>query len=176
VCDGTTLKLYYKNIETNGAAGYTLVAQTNLTTSGSPDLRLTAGAGSGSDWTRGTWSVGRGLYAGGHVDRAYGFIDEVRISGRALTPEQFLSTPLVIIATNPPLLTGLTKLGNGSFQFNFTNLEGANFTIFASTNVALPFNQWSNLGAPVESPAGTFQFTDPQATNKPTRFYRVSSP
>ncbi|MSU59040.1 MAG: DUF5011 domain-containing protein, partial [Pedosphaera sp.] len=82
----------------------------------------------------------------------------------------------VIIATNAPVLTDLTKLGNGSFQFSFTNLPGASFTVFASTNVALPFAQWSNLGAPVESPAGTFQFTDPQATNNTQRFYRVRSP
>ena len=63
-------------------------------------------------------------------------------------------------------------LGNGAFQFNFANLAGASFTVFASTNVALPFNQWSNLGPAVETPAssGQFQFTDPQ------RFYRVKSP
>ena len=82
----------------------------------------------------------------------------------------------VIIATNPPVLMGLTQLGDGAFQFNFTNLARASFTVFTSTNVALPFEQWSNLGAPVEAPAGTFQFTDPQATNNPQRFYRVRSP
>ena len=57
-----------------------------------------------------------------------------------------------------------------------TNTPSASLTVWASTNVALPFAQWSNLGAPVESPAGTFLFTDPQATNKAQRFYRVSSP
>jgi Concanavalin A-like lectin/glucanases superfamily len=84
----------------------------------------------------------------------------------------------VITATNPPVLTGLTVLGNGTFQFGFTNLTGASFTVYASTNVALPFNQWSNLGAAVETPAGSgqFQFTDPGATNYPQRYYRVTSP
>jgi len=48
--------------------------------------------------------------------------------------------------------------------------------VLASTNVALPFAQWSILGAPVESTPGTYQFTDPQATNSPQRFYRVTSP
>lgn len=69
-------------------------------------------------------------------------------------------------------------LGNGDFQFSFANLAGASFTVFASTNVALPFNAWSNLGAAVETPArsGQYQFTDPQATNYTERFYRVSSP
>jgi hypothetical protein len=76
---------------------------------------------------------------------------------------------------NFPLINPV-RLGNGTFRFSFTNLTGASYTIFASTNVALPITQWSNLGAPMESPAGTFQITDPQATNKAQRFYRVTSP
>jgi len=82
----------------------------------------------------------------------------------------------IVLAGSPPVLTGLTKLPNGSFQFNFSNTPGASLTVWGSTNVALPFAQWSNLGAPVESPAGTFQFTDPQAANNAQRFYRVTSP
>lgn len=84
----------------------------------------------------------------------------------------------VLTSTQPAHLTELTRLGNGAFMFSFTNLTGASFTVFASTNVALPFAQWSNLGAVVESPAGSgqFQFTDPQATNNVHRFYRVRSP
>lgn len=75
-------------------------------------------------------------------------------------------------------LAGATRLANGMFRFGFTNVTGASFTVFGTTNVALPFNQWSNLGPVLESPAGSgqFQFTDPQATNHPTRFYRVKSP
>ena len=82
----------------------------------------------------------------------------------------------VVIATDPPVLTGLSSLGSGAFQFGFTNAPGASFTVYASTNLALPLNTWSNLGPVVESPAGQFQFTDPQATNSPQRFYRVTSP
>ena len=71
-------------------------------------------------------------------------------------------------------------VGNGSFQFGFTNYPDMNisFSVWATTNLALPFNQWSLLGAPLESPAGSgqFQFTDPQAANSAQRFYRVSSP
>lgn len=78
---------------------------------------------------------------------------------------------------NFPLINPVA-LGNGSFQFAFSNLPGAGFSVFASTNVALPFNQWSNLGPAVEMPAasGQFQFLDPQATNSPQRFYRVRLP
>jgi len=92
VCDGSTLSLYYMNLEAGGSLQ--LAAQTDLTLSGSPNTALTAGTGSGGDWTAGNWSVGRGLYAGGHGDRAYGFIDEVRISDSALAPGELLFTPI----------------------------------------------------------------------------------
>ena len=86
VSDGATLSLY---LAQEGAA-YELVAQTDLTESGSPNTSLTAGEGSASGWHAGGWSVGRGLYDGGHTDRAYGYIDEVRISNSALDPAEFL--------------------------------------------------------------------------------------
>jgi hypothetical protein len=79
--DGTTLSLYVDN---------NLVASTNIAKSGSPDTSLARGFTDGGDWHAGEWSVGRGLYGGGHTDRAYGYIDEVRISNVALTPDQFL--------------------------------------------------------------------------------------
>jgi hypothetical protein len=88
VCDGTTLSLYYRNLEGGGVLQ--LVKQVDLLASGSPNLALTAGAGSGGDWQAGNWSVGRGLYNGGHGDRAFGFLDEIRISDSALDPSSFL--------------------------------------------------------------------------------------
>jgi hypothetical protein len=83
----------------------------------------------------------------------------------------------VIIASNPSLLTGEGPI-NGGFGFSFTNIQGASFTVFASTNLALPANNWSNLGPAVESPSGSghYQFSDPYATNSTQRFYRVRSP
>jgi len=82
-------------------------------------------------------------------------------------------------ATNVPVafrLSGSSQLSGGAFQLSFTNLSGLGFTVLGSTNVALPVAQWTVLGAPVENPPGRYQFTDPQATNKATRFYRVRSP
>jgi hypothetical protein len=84
----------------------------------------------------------------------------------------------VVIAGNPSVLTGVTRLGNGTLTFGFTNITGASFTVFASTNLVFPLNTWSNLGAAVESPAGSgqYQFTDLQATNLTQRFYLLQSP
>lgn len=88
--DGSKLSLYLNDIASG--LGYQLVAQTDMTLSGSGNTAFTPGIGSGSDWTAGDFSVGRGLYNGGHGDRAYGFIDEVRLSDTALTKGQFISS------------------------------------------------------------------------------------
>jgi hypothetical protein len=82
----------------------------------------------------------------------------------------------VYLASSAPRLRNPSRLPNGSAQFSFTNQTGLTFSVYASTNVALPLAQWTLLGSPTESPAGTFQFTDAAATNSPRRFYRVTSP
>ena len=98
VSDGSVLSLYVANI--TAGTGLQLVAQTDMTLSGSPNTALTAGAGDGADWDAGNWSVGRGLYNGKHTDRAYGYIDEVRISNTALETTQFL-IPVATVERNP---------------------------------------------------------------------------
>ena len=86
--DGATLSLYLANMTDGG--GLQLVARTDISTSSSPNTTLAKGVTSGANWHAGGWSVGRGLYNGSHTDRAWGFIDEVRISDAALTPEELL--------------------------------------------------------------------------------------
>jgi len=53
---------------------------------------------------------------------------------------------------------------------------GAFFGVAAATDAALPLSNWTALGGVTELSPGWFQFTDPQATNSPQRFYRVRSP
>lgn len=88
VSNGSTLSLYLRNI--SAAGQWQLIARTDMTQSGSPDTALTPGAGNGSNWDAGNWSVGRGLHNGSHVDRALGFIDEIRISTTALSVSDLL--------------------------------------------------------------------------------------
>ncbi len=90
--------------------------------------------------------------------------------GSDLTFTNSVSPPVAFSLTGTPLSAG------GGFQLNFTNLTGLGFSVLGSTNVAVPLTNWTVLGAPVENPPGRYQFTDPQATNNPTRFYRVRSP
>ncbi len=79
-------------------------------------------------------------------------------------------------ATTLATLTNAARLGNGAFQFSFTNTPGATFTAWASTNVALPLSNWTSLGYVTEISSGQYQFTDLQATTNARRYYRVSSP
>ena len=76
----------------------------------------------------------------------------------------------------PPQLLNPLVLGNGSFQFGFSNSAGASFTVLTTTNVALPLSNWTALGPPTELSPGQYQFTDLQNTNDAQRFYRVRSP
>ena len=68
--------------------------------------------------------------------------------------------------------------GNGGFRFAFSNLDGANFSILATTNVASSLLSWTVLGSAMETPyaSGQYQFTDLQSSNYPQRFYRVLLP
>jgi hypothetical protein len=76
----------------------------------------------------------------------------------------------------PPFLNGAKKLNDGSFQFTFTNSVGAIFGVLTTTNMSLAFTNWTALGGVTEISPGQFQFTDPQATNNPRRFYNVRAP
>jgi hypothetical protein len=83
---------------------------------------------------------------------------------------------LIAPASTAIILLRQPSLANGAFQFGFTNTPGAVFTALATTNLSLPSNNWTVLGSATEIADGQFQFTDPQAANKPQRFYRVRSP
>jgi len=93
VSNGSQLRLYLRNVTASG--GWQLAAETDMLQSGSPNTALSAGLGSGTDWSAGNWSVGRGLYDGRHEDRALGFIDEVRISdvGRDVSDLLYVQLP-----------------------------------------------------------------------------------
>jgi hypothetical protein len=65
--------------------------------------------------------------------------------------------------------------GRGSFRFTFKSVTNADFTVLASTNLALPLAEWTVLGNASQYSAGQFQFTDAPATNN-ARFYDAVSP
>ena len=99
--------------------------------------------------------------------------------------EQLLLSPADITALDilgysvakipSPHLTGVALAGGG-FQFSFTNTPGVSYTVLVSTNLTAPLSNWTVLGAPIESPAGHFQFTDTSGTGGGQQFFRVRSP
>ena len=75
----------------------------------------------------------------------------------------------------PPIVTTLSspkKLGNGAFQFAYTNSSDINGSIYASTSLT----NWAAIGAATQISSGLYQFTDTTATNYPRRFYQLRSP
>ena len=76
----------------------------------------------------------------------------------------------------PIILTNLTLLPGGAFQFGFTNMPGMSFTAYGTTNLVLPFANWTGLGSVTEISSGQFQFTDLSGAGNQERFYRVTSP
>jgi hypothetical protein len=142
VCDGSILKMYVNRV---------LVAATDLTTNGSPNRSLAKGLTSGADWTAGAWAVGRGLYAGGHADRAYGFIDEVRISDSALSPGEFL-------ATIHPQISNVRVVG-GTLTFDAINgVPGTTCYVLQSADASTPMTNWTSVATKAFNTNGTFTF------------------
>ena len=89
------------------------------------------------------------------------------------------SHALALVAGSPNAeftLAGARRLTNGSLRFVFTNAPGTLFGVLAASNSAMPLSNWTSLTGLTEVSPGQFQFTDPQATNSPRRFYRVRSP
>ncbi|MDW8309309.1 MAG: hypothetical protein RMK20_08040 [Verrucomicrobiales bacterium] len=70
------------------------------------------------------------------------------------------------------LLTDVTMLENGACQFHFTNVTAQGLRVYASTNLA----DWMPLGTAARVAPGRYQFTDPDATNYPRRFYQLRAP
>jgi hypothetical protein len=71
-----------------------------------------------------------------------------------------------------PVLSGSKLLGNGAFQFGYSNGSGLSYSVLASTNLS----NWLTIGAATQMFPSLYQFTDLSATNYPHRFYRLRSP
>ena len=85
---------------------------------------------------------------------------------------------LTVIVPSAPTYSGAAALnGSRNLQFSFNGTSGADYRVWASTNIALTpiIGAWTQVGS------GTFgvspaTFTDLQTTNYPNRFYIITSP
>jgi streptogramin lyase len=76
----------------------------------------------------------------------------------------------------PPTLANSMVLDDGTFQFSFSNTQSTAFTVLSTTNLSLPLDEWTVIGAPSNVAPGLFQFTSESISNEPQRFYRIRSP
>ena len=155
--DGSKLRMYVNN---------ELVATTDLLASGSPNRALAKGSTSAAGYNAGAWSIGRGLYAGDHTDRAYGFIDEVRISGAALAPGEFLG------AQRPHVHAAYLQPNVISF-FVSRGEPGASCVILQANDPATPLAQWTTLLTRTLDANGGFSGSIQINTNVPQRFFQL---
>ena len=75
----------------------------------------------------------------------------------------------------PIILTNVTILPGGTFQFNFTNTPGLSFTVYSTTNLSISFANWMRQGTATEISPGQFRFSA-ISTDRQQSFYRVTSP
>lgn len=81
-----------------------------------------------------------------------------------------------VICPTPVYLNEPRLLANGAFQFVFTGVAGTSYTVFGTTNLALPAGDWTALGPATNTGLGYFQFTDAPAPDRPRVFYQVRAP
>jgi len=93
-----------------------------------------------SDFTATLLANGKILIAGG-VDFGSG---NVLSSAEIYDPGTGTATAIV--------LNNAAKLANGAVQIGFSNAPGANFTALATTNLSLPFSNWTTLAASPKFP------------------------
>lgn len=90
------------------------------------------------------------------------------------------SPPAVLTVLTVPTFTSITAGTNGSFIFSGTGgTNGANYTVLASTNLALPLSQWQTIlvsGRPQFGSQGQFVFTNTPPASIPQRFYILELP
>jgi autotransporter-associated beta strand protein len=97
-------------------------------------------------------------------------------AGLSWDTSQLVSAGLLKVSGNAaPAITGLGVLPDHNCALTLTGALGQPYTVWASTNVALPLAGWQNLGSGTLS-VSPFLYQDLTATNYPRRFYRTSAP
>jgi sugar lactone lactonase YvrE len=80
------------------------------------------------------------------------------------------------VTATPPLLIGLRIASNGGLQFSFSNYAAVSFSVWSTTNMALPDYDWTYVGAVTNVGGGLFKFGAPPDTTNAQRYYEVVSP
>lgn len=162
--DGRTLALYLKNV-TDGAANYTLLGTLDISASANP--ALATGAGDGADWDPGVIAVSRGLYNGGHTDRFFGYLDDIRLTTGVLNPAAFLySSPPAL----PAAPTGLAANVGANNRIDLSWPPSGDATSYYVKRATVSGGPYTTIGNPV----GT-SFVDNGLVNGTVYYYTLSA-
>ena len=75
----------------------------------------------------------------------------------------------------PPVFSGAGILNGGGFALTGTGTAGQAYVLLGATNLTPPV-VWLPLATNAADTNGSFNFNDPQATNWPQRYYRLTTP
>ena len=75
---------------------------------------------------------------------------------------------------SPPLGAGSLTMTNGVVTLKLFGIPNFTYFVQATTNIVTPV--WTSIGTNVAGTNGVFFYTDYDATNYPSRFYRYAAP
>jgi hypothetical protein len=81
----------------------------------------------------------------------------------------------ILSITGPPSITNFTLTGSSLVLQGGFGPASAPYTVLASTNVALPVNQWTPIATSAFDGSGNFEFTT-NITALPRQFFMISTP
>ena len=81
----------------------------------------------------------------------------------------------VVLPTGPTSFSSITQLPDGNVSLVLTGTPGQTLVLQAATSLTGSI-AWSSLSTNFAGPNSTAPVTDLQATNFPTRFYRIKTP
>jgi hypothetical protein len=92
-------------------------------------------------------------------------------------PEDTVQTAVgQIIILPPPAISGVTLSGSRVVLSGMGGIHAGPYYVLATTNVALPLNQWVRLGTNAFDGAGNLQFTNGVNAGATQEFYRLQFP
>ena len=165
--NGATAGSGYSQLNVTGTVGLgNANLQLTMPIAGATNSQLTIINNDGADAIAGTFNH---LPEGATLTAANGA--KFKISYHGGTGNDVVLTQMSLPAQ--PVFNGITNL-NGVIQLNGLGVSNLAYSVWGSTNLLA--TNWVNIGVAAANGVGTLQFTDPGATNYPTRFYRFSWP
>jgi hypothetical protein len=82
----------------------------------------------------------------------------------------------LLLMNRPPVIAGITLLGTNLMVIGTNGILGGNYLVLASTNLALPLNQWPRIATNSFDGAGNFIFTNNLNPGSSRQFYLLQLP